>query len=109
MLSTNDFTVQTQGACTVHAFQEGFITGYIRGRFSTAKEIFAKNVSFMKLLRTFVANSTSYYYYPANEVKQKTKLATYGRRYRKGRGHFVSEMWSSTLRVAFLLINCKSK
>ena len=65
-------------------------------------------VSFLKLLPTFAMQITSYHYYPANEVKQKTRLAVYGRRYRKGREHFVSEMWFATLRTAFLLINCKN-
>lgn len=109
MLYTNDFTVQTQGACTVHAFQEGAIVCPIRGRFSSAKDFLAKNVSFMKFLRTFVVTTTSYYFSHANEVKQKTRLAVYGRWFRKGHEHFVSEMWLSTLRAAFLFINCKIK
>ena len=62
----------------------------------------------MKLLRTFVMFYTSYCFFNlANEVKQKTKLATYECWYRKGHEHFVSEMCRTTLRVAFLFINCK--
>lgn len=109
MLSTNDFTVQTQGACTVHAFQEGAIVRPIRGRFSSAKDFFAKNVSFMKFLRTFVLELRILLNILANGTKQKTRLAVYGCRYRKGRGYFVSEVRSSTLRTAFLFINCKIK
>lgn len=108
MLSTNDFAVAAQGAAAA-AFREGTLIRPARGPVSIAKEFFAKNVSFLKLLLTFVTSNTSYYYYPANEVKQKDKLATYECRYRKGREHFVSEMCWTTLRVAFLLINRKSK
>ena len=108
MTTATDFAVAAQGAAAA-AFREGTAIRPARGPVSTAKEIFAKNVSFLKLLRTFVTNTTSYHYYPANEVKQKNKLATYGRRYRKSRVHFVSEMLCSTLRVAFLIVNRKSK
>ena len=98
MLYTND-----------SAFQEGTAIRPARGPVSTAKEIFAKNVSFLKLLPTFVTTNTSYCFNLANEVKQKDKLATYECWYRKGHEHFVSEVYSSTLRVAFLFINCKRK
>ena len=61
------------------AFREGTAIRPARGPVSTAKEM------------------------------QKTRLAVYGYRYRKGRGYFVSEVRSSTLRTAFLFINCKIK
>lgn len=108
MLSTNDFAVAAQGAAAA-AFREGTAIRPIRGYVSTAKEIFAKNVSFLKLLRTFVLELRILLNIHANGTKQKTRLAVYGCRYRKGRGYFVSEVRSSTLRTAFLLINRKIK
>ena len=101
-----DFAVAAQGAAAA-AFREGTAIRPTRGPVSTAKEIFAKNVSFLKLLRTFVTSYTSYCFNLANEVKQKNKLATYECWYRKGHEHFVSEVCRTTLRVAFLLIKCK--
>ena len=73
------------------------------------RKFLQKNVSFLKLLRTFVLELRILLNIHANGTKQKTRLAVYGCRYRKGRGYFVSEVRSSTLRTAFLLINRKIK
>lgn len=108
MLYTNDFAVAAQGAAAA-AFREGTAIRPARGPVSTAKDFFAKNVSFLKLLRTFVLDKHILLNIHANGTKQKTRLAVYGRRYRKGRGYFVSEICLSTLRTAFLFINRKSK
>ena len=108
MTNAMTFAVAAQGAAAA-AFREGTAIRPARGPVSTAKDFFAKNVSFLKLLHTFVLDEYILLNYPANEVKQKTKLATYECWYRKGHEHFVSEVYSSTLRVAFLFINCKSK
>ena len=107
MQTATDFAVAAPGAAAA-AFREGTAIRPARGPVSTAKEIFAKNVS-LKLLRTFVLDKRILFNILANGVKQKTRLAVYGYRYRKGRGYFVSEVRSSTLRTAFLFINCKIK
>ncbi len=106
MSSTTNFATGTaQGAAVAHTYQVGAIyspglplSGREFATFFPKKEFFPK--FFLPLLRTLhlIINL-------ANDFKQKVSLAVYGRRFRKGRGHFVSEMWCSTLRTAFLFNN----
>ena len=107
MSNTNSFTaVSAQGAAAVHSYQVGAIfppglplSGREFATFFPKKEFFPK--FFLPLLRTLHLNSTIL----LTNFKQKVSLATYGCWFRKGQLRFVSEMWSSTLLVAFLFNN----
>ena len=103
MCTTNYFTAESaQGAaaigiCCADTLLNSTSIPY-SGIFST---FFAKKRNlFLPLLRTLhlIINL-------ANDFKQKVSLATYGCLFRKGKLRFVSEMWSSTLQVAFLFNN----
>lgn len=106
MANTNSFTAESaQCAAAAHTYQVGAIfppglplSGREFATFFPKKEFFPK--FFLPLLRTLhlIINL-------ANDFKQKVSLATYGCWCRKGQLRFVSEMWSSTLKVAFLFNN----
>ena len=104
--STNFATGTAQGAAVAHTYQAGAIfppglplSGREFATFFPKKEFFPK--FFLPLLRTLHLNSTIL----LTNFKQKVSLATYGCWFRKGQLRFVSEMWSSTLLVAFLFNN----
>ena len=105
MLTINYLTkASTHCAGTIYACQRGLfsipsVLPELFGKFFTT--FFAKKRNlFLPLLRTLhlIINL-------ANDFKQKVSLATYGCLFRKGKLRFVSEMWSSTLQVAFLFNN----
>ena len=103
MQTTNYFTADpAHSAAVVAACHAGTLLNFTSfphsEEFST---FFAKKRNlFLPLLRTLhlIINL-------ANDFKQKVSLATYGCLFRKGKLRFVSEMWSSTLKVAFLFNN----
>ena len=105
MQTTNYFTAESaQGAtatgiCCTDTLLNSTIIPH-SGIFST---FFLRKENFVKNLFTFVANAT--YFNLAKGFKQKVSLATNGCWSRKVQRHLLSDMWRSTLKVAFLFVN----
>ena len=109
--TTNFATGTTQGAAVAHTYQVGAIVstttsdvtpGFIISTLPDRK-VAIKEQSWKKLLP--LSRTLHLIINLANDFKQKVSLATNGCWIRKGQLRFVSEMWSSTLKVAFLFNN----
>ncbi|MBE6224118.1 MAG: hypothetical protein E7122_02650 [Bacteroidales bacterium] len=104
--TTNFATGTAQGAAVAHTYQVGAIvsttTSDVTPGFIIFFIFFAKKENL--LLSLFCKSHLNNTIWLTN-FKQKVSLAVYGRWFRKGHEHFVSEMWFATLKTAFLFNN----